>query len=141
MSERRELPGAHLLPHRGTALFAERVLDASADALRCRGRVPTGSVYARQGRVPALLGIELAAQAIGLHEAYRRAASEPDAGVRGYLVAVREAELLQPELAVGAELEAEVRRVSSMASLSHYEITVRCAADLVLRGVISTYLH
>lgn len=57
-----------LLPHRGTMLLLDRILDFDENGIEAQRVVPTTGWYlGEDGRMPAWIGIELMAQAIAAH--------------------------------------------------------------------------
>jgi predicted hotdog family 3-hydroxylacyl-ACP dehydratase len=120
MAERAVAPS--LIPHHGTARLVETIVDGSADGIVCRGSVPPGSAFASgEGRVPAVVALELAAQAAAVHRALESGAETSD---RGYLVSVRGAVLHVAEIAAGVPLRADVRLAASAGPLATYDVTV-----------------
>ena len=130
-----------LIPHRGAARLVEAILEEHAGAVVCRGRVPPASPFAMGGRAPAVVALELAAQAA----AVQRALSAADAADRGharpgYLVAVREAVFHVDLLPVGVPLIATVRRVGGAGALAIHEAPVRFdGGGDCLRATLSTH--
>jgi predicted hotdog family 3-hydroxylacyl-ACP dehydratase len=58
-------PIEKIVPHRGSMLLIDEVIDDDADSIRCRTRVRGDAWYADgAGDMPALLGIELMAQTV-----------------------------------------------------------------------------
>ena len=113
---------ASLIPHGAAARMVETILDLSAGGVVCRGRVPSGSAFASDdGRVPAVVTLELAAQAAAVHRALGPGAGATD---RGYLVSVRAALLHAQEVAAGEPLVAAVRLAGTAGRLASYEVVV-----------------
>jgi predicted hotdog family 3-hydroxylacyl-ACP dehydratase len=103
-------PIAELLPHRGTAVLLDAVVEDSQDLIRARVRIAPGHPYFEPGRgVPVWVGIELMAQAIAAHAglAGRRSQSPPR---KGMLLGTRRFEASTTYFAEGDELEVEARR-------------------------------
>ncbi|MGD2140685.1 MAG: 3-hydroxylacyl-ACP dehydratase [Burkholderiales bacterium] len=96
-----------LLPHAGTMCLLERVLEYDAGSIRCdaRSHLDPANPLRRHGHLPAICGIEYAAQAMALHGALTQAESgaapaptshasaardtNGQPGRRGYLISVR----------------------------------------------------
>lgn len=132
---------AQLIPHRGPMLLVARVLDRRPDGVSCEGRIPADNPFARGGRVPALVAIELAAQTAAVFEALGRRESDSAAGPRiGYLVSVRAAHFAVQELPVGAPLVAHVRGAGSAPPLALYEVRVEQEGVLVMTATLGAYL-
>jgi predicted hotdog family 3-hydroxylacyl-ACP dehydratase len=118
----REVPDG-LIPHRGPARLVQTILeDPRPDVLVCGGRIPADSAFAAGGRVPAVVVLELAAQAAAVQQAL--AAPAGDAARPGYLVAIRAASLSADEVAAGVRLIATVRRTGQAGPLATYDVTV-----------------
>jgi predicted hotdog family 3-hydroxylacyl-ACP dehydratase len=119
----REVPEG-LIPHRGPARFVRTVIDQpQADVLVCGGRIPADNAFVSGGRVPAVVLLELAAQAAAVQQAL---AAPPGDGARpGYLVAVRSARLRADDCAADVPLTATVRRTGQAGPLATYDVVVR----------------
>ncbi len=136
-----ELPDpAALLPHSGPARLVTGVLEVGVGHGRCTGRIPPDSPFVRDGRAPAYLALELAAQAAAVLEAIARLEAGSAPGPRvGYLVGVREARLAANAIPVGAELHATVRLEGSAPPLAIYAVRVVGDGVEYLAGTVSTY--
>jgi predicted hotdog family 3-hydroxylacyl-ACP dehydratase len=113
---------ANLIAHRGAALLVEAILDAGPGHAVCRGRVAAESAFAASGRAPAVMAIELAAQAAAVQQAL--AAPAGVAPRPGYLVGVRDASLRAEVVPADAPLVATVRRVAQAGPLATYAVSV-----------------
>jgi predicted hotdog family 3-hydroxylacyl-ACP dehydratase len=111
------------------------VLAVSATGIVCGAEVPESHPLAGAGRVPALLGIEAAAQAAAVLEALARREEDPGPRI-GYLVGVREARFAVPSLRTGQPFRVSARLQGSAPPLSIYEIAV----DEAVTGTVSTFL-
>lgn len=127
-----------LIPHGAAARMVETILDVSAGSVVCRGRVPLHSAFASgEGRVPAVVTLELAAQAAAVHRALGPATGAAD---RGYLVRVRAAVLHAPEVAAGAPLVAAVRLVGTAGPLATYDVVVTGPdGETILTATLATH--
>ncbi len=95
--------------------------------------------FALGGRAPALVAIELAAQAAAAFEALSR--RESDSGPRlGYLVSVRAVRFAVQELPVGEPLVAHVRSAGSAPPLALYDVRVEHQGMEVMSGTLGAYL-
>ena len=112
-----------LIPHRGPARLVQTILDdARTDVLVCAGRIPADSAFAVGGRAPAVIVLELAAQAAAVQQAL---AGPTGAAARpGYLVAVRAAIVRVDEVAANVPLVATVRRTGQAGPLATYDVSV-----------------
>ena len=124
-----------LLPHAPPARLVHGVLEVSAAGIVCAAEVPPSHPLAAAGRVPALLGIEAAAQAAAVLEALARREEDPGPRI-GYLVGVREARFAVPSLPTGRPFRVSARLQGSAPPLSIYEIAV----DEAVTGTVSTFL-
>lgn len=123
------------LPHAPPARLVRGVLAVSATGIVCAAEVPPSHPLAVAGRVPALLGIEAAAQAAAVLEALARREEDPGPRI-GYLVGIREARFAVPYLPTGRPLQVSAMLQGSAPPLSIYEIKV----DEAVTGTVSTFL-
>ncbi|MDR2365529.1 MAG: hypothetical protein LBD68_06720 [Zoogloeaceae bacterium] len=102
------LPMEAYLPHRGRMALLDAVLAAQPDRIRCAAAIRPDNPFCRNGGVPAYVGIEYMAQAIGALVGWQaREAGEP---VRvGFLVSTRKFVCQTPDFPVGATLAVEAR--------------------------------
>jgi predicted hotdog family 3-hydroxylacyl-ACP dehydratase len=117
-------PISVLLPHRGSAIWLDRVLEASPTGCSCAGRLPGWTA----GLSPSsCYGIELVAQAAaafaGLHQ------GRPE---QGYVASVRSASLYKESLPVQVELEVRVRPGEALGRGRVFLGEVRRDAELLL---------
>ncbi len=137
----RSIPCRALIPHQPPMLFAEQIVAADAEGAISTGRIPAECPLAAEGRVPAHVGLELAAQTAGCWEALRRSEGTGDGGPRvGYLVSLEDVRLHRPSLPVEAPLTASIRMSACAPPLTHYAVEVACDGVLALSGTIGTYL-
>ena len=119
-------PVDELVPHRHPALLLTEVEAELADGVVCVGMISADHPLAHESRAPAILGVELAAQAAAAHEALR--ARGESGTVRapnlGYLVSIRTCRLKVPFLVVGKRLRARVRLIGTAGPLSSYTATM-----------------
>lgn len=108
-------PLHELLPHRGRALLLDRVVSWSPQGARCQTILTRNFPYLRDGRAPALCGIELLAQTASVFSALARrvgtnaCSSSPDRSpLVGYLVGIPEAAFYAEELPLGVTLTTSV---------------------------------
>jgi len=137
MSER-DVPEG-LIPHRGAARLVQTILDdRRTDVLVCGGRIPPDSAFAVGGRAPAVIVLELAAQAAAVQQAL---AGPAGAAARpGYLVAVRAATVWADVVAANVPLVATVRRTGQAGPLATYDVTVNGpGGQEILTATLSTH--
>jgi predicted hotdog family 3-hydroxylacyl-ACP dehydratase len=126
-----------LVPHRGPARLLETVVNWRAGALAGRGRIPADSPFARDGRAPCFMGLELAAQGAAALQALSRP-GDPAPRV-GYLVGVREARFLQDDLPVETALTFVVQEAGHAGALGVYEATIALDGVECVSATFSTY--
>ena len=132
-------PVEALLPHQPPARLLRSMLEVSPEGLAGVAEIPGESPFAVDGRVPAFVGLEAAAQGAAVLEALeRREASGPRIG---YLVGLRGVRLAVGTLPVERPFRFAVRLTGSAPPLSIYEVTVEGAGGAeLLRGAISTFI-
>ncbi len=123
-----------LLPHAPPARLIRGVIAAEAEEIVCAAEVPPDHPLATEGRAPAFLAIEAAAQGAAMLEALAR--KDDPAPRIGYLVGIREARFAASRLPVGRPFQVTARLAGSAPPLSIYEI----AAGGAVTGTISTYI-
>jgi 3-hydroxymyristoyl/3-hydroxydecanoyl-(acyl carrier protein) dehydratase len=132
---------ATLLPHALPARLIEAIGDHQPERLTARARIPPDSPFAEARIAPALVALELAAQAAAALEAVERAARGEGGGARrGYLVGARDARWAPPLLPVGVPLAVRVALEARALPLSHYRFEVAFAGTVVATGTIATFL-
>ena len=138
-----------LLPHRATMRLVAAVESEPDDGIVCAARVPAGSPFAANGTAPALVAIEMAAQAAAVFEALRRfraSGGESDsaidaAGPRiGYLVGARGVRFLAARIPAGAACQVAIHLAGLAGPLSTYRFDVDRGGDPVAVGSVSTWI-
>jgi len=107
------------------------------DVAVCAGRVPADSAFVSEGRVPAVVLLEMAAQAAAVLQALAAPAAGPSRP--GYLVAIRAATFRADEVAADAVLIATVRRTGQAGPLATFDVTVSRGAEEVVSATLSTH--
>ncbi len=129
------------LPHRGPARLVERVLAREDAHLEALARVPIASPFraSRSGRarVPAVLALEMAAQAAAAFESSTPA--RVSRRQHGLLVALRDVHLHASELDADADFLVRVELDESAEALHQWSFAVRCEGSLVAEGILLTY--
>jgi predicted hotdog family 3-hydroxylacyl-ACP dehydratase len=124
---------AGLIPHRGAMCLLHEVLQMDDESITCRAishRNPDHPLR-EEGILPALSGIEYAAQAMAVHGALREARG-PRSGV---LAAVRDVVLNVERLDdIPDDLVLTARRLLDDRTRLLYEFEVRAGARELLRG-------
>ena len=137
---------ATLLPHGESARVIVAILSRGENGLICRGTIPPDHPFVVDGRCPAYVGIEVAAQAAGVMRALDSAISSPEVGPAGslssrqaYLVRAREFRFSMANLPVGKDLTVSVRRRAMVPPLAIYDVAVRTPEGQALAGAVSIY--
>lgn len=133
--EGEDLP-ADLLPHSPPARLVRGLIEASGETIACAAEVPPDHPLVVEGRFPAFLGIEAAAQAAAVLEALSRTDDDAPGPRIGYLVGIREARFAVPTLPAGQPFEVTAGLQGGAFPLSLYEVTAAGAVT----GAISTYI-
>jgi predicted hotdog family 3-hydroxylacyl-ACP dehydratase len=124
-----------LLPHRGSMCLLDSVASWDADRIDCRasGHRAAENPLRMDGRLPAVVAIEYAAQAMAVHGGLR---APPDqAAAPGYLVAVRNARLHAATLDdIATELEVSATCVVADATGLVYAFAVKAGDRLIAEG-------
>jgi predicted hotdog family 3-hydroxylacyl-ACP dehydratase len=103
-----------------------------------RVRLHRASLFAEEGRVPALVAIEYMAQTIGAYAGMRaRASGQPIQA--GYLLGTRELTLAVDAFEPGDELLVEARHVFGDEQLGSFQCTVTCRGIGVATGLVNVY--
>lgn len=131
--------GASLLPHSEHARFVVEVLNSDKDALVCIGRIPTSSPFARGGKFPGFVLIELVAQAAAIDTLTRMGDDGPRQHI-GYLVRARELNWTANTLPSDTPLTVRVQRIDSMQPLFVYQATVKLEGAEVFSGTFGIYV-
>jgi len=130
-----------LLPHRPPMrliLGTEQEMDGG---VVCAARVPEQSPFTDRGSAPAIVALEMAAQAAAVFEALHRFRGGRGAGVRiGYLVGARDVRFALARLPAGETFFASVRLSGSAPPLSTYAFEVAAGSGVVAAGNVSTWL-
>src|SRR5262249_9085722 len=113
---------------------------------------PNESAFAADGAAPALVAIEMAAQAAGVFEALRRGArsagTDRDGGAGvggggprlGYLVGARDVRFASAAIAPEVACTAAARLAGAAGALSSYDFEVTCPGSPIAAGRVSTWL-
>lgn len=130
-----------LLPHRPPMRMVEGIESASDDAVVCAVRLPERNAFAMGGTAPALVALEMAAQAAAAGEALRRYREAGQAGARiGYLVGARNVRFAGTRVPAGETLVATVRLSGIALPLCTYDFEVARQGEVVASGSLSTWL-
>lgn len=118
------------LPHAGPARLVTRVVRWDRSEIVCEGRIPAGSPWIRDGRCPAFVLLELAAQAAAALDALRLQSrptgtgGERQAAGPGAIVRVRDLIVGRPTVQPDRPLFARVTRAAAAPPLFHFAVQV-----------------
>jgi len=143
MSQASFPPIEQMLPHRDPFLFIESVCDVLENRIVCRGKIKEGHYLTRGREALPILGIEMGAQAAGIHAALqlRETESTESPPRAGYLVGIRQARFHANALPVGCTLFIEAIALGASGPLATYRILVReeSKEDTLVEARISTW--
>jgi 3-hydroxyacyl-[acyl-carrier-protein] dehydratase len=122
-----------LLPHAPPALLLRAVSEAGDGHIAAVAEVSPHHPLVAQGRFPAFLALEAAAQAAAALEALGR--REPPGPRIGYLVGIRDARFAVPALPAGCPFRVAARLTGGAFPLSIYSVSAEAAT-----GTLSTFL-
>ncbi len=89
-------------------LLIDEILDYAAEAVRCFVRVRRDSPFCEDDGVPAWVGLEYMAQAMGVYSGIELLQKNQSPRV-GFLIGTRRYESSEPAFAIGADLEVTAR--------------------------------
>ena len=98
-----------VIPHRGTMLLVDRLLDWSDDTVAVELRVPAESPFHVDGGVPAWVGVEYMAQAVACWAGCQAREQDRPPPI-GFLLGTRRYDCAVPVFASGSLLRVEARR-------------------------------
>jgi 3-hydroxyacyl-[acyl-carrier-protein] dehydratase len=131
-------PPDSLLPHGPPARLLHAVAEVSEGGIVAVAEVPPRHPLVADGRFPAFLALEAAAQAAAALEALgRREAPGPRIG---YLVGIRDARFTVPSLPAGRRLRVAARLTGGAFPLSMYAVSLGEAGHELAAGTLSTFL-
>ena len=130
-------PLVDFMPHRPPMLLLDALLEHSELDVVCERTFREGDFFVEEGRVTALVTIELFAQAAAAHFGYANLARGP-VTASGALLGARRIDLLVPSYGVGERLVVRARQVGMMPPAAQYECTIEGEGGAVLaRGSIN----
>jgi len=126
---------ARMIPHTGAMCLLDGVLRWDAASIQCVSRThgDDNNPLRVDGQLPALCGIEYAAQAMALHGGLSGiVGGKPRAG---YLAGLRDVVCLVERLDdLAGDLIIDAKQIMGDASLAIYQFSLRVGATEVLRG-------
>lgn len=132
-------PIAELVPHEPPMLLVDELVEWSPERARVRARVRAGNPFVEAGRAPALVLLEIMAQAVaaagGMLQHQRGKPAR-----RGFLLGTRELELLVDELALDDELDIAVERLHDDGTLIRYACVARRGTAPLARAELNVMI-
>lgn len=133
-------PVAELVPHEPPMLLIDELVEWTPERARVRAQVRAGSPFVEAGRAPALMLLEIMAQAIAAAGGMTRRQAG-DRLVHGVLLGTRELELTIDELAVGDVLMVDVAREFDDGTLARYACSVARQDQVVARAELNVMIE
>ena len=134
-------PMDELLPHRAPMQFIQSVVHEAADSIVCMASIPSVCALVNKDSVPAVVGLEAAAQAAAAWEALQRQRVGGSTTPRvGYLVALRETAFFVGRIPADTPLLVKVDLEAAAAPLSYYRIALYLDGKPLAKGTIATFL-
>jgi predicted hotdog family 3-hydroxylacyl-ACP dehydratase len=127
---------ADLVPHAPPMVLLDSLDSVDAESAVCLARVRAGGPFVVARAMPAMVGIELVAQAVAAHVGFA-CVSRGEPVRAGYLIGVREARMHVPSFFVDDELRVEVRRTFGSESLASYAGPVSRAGHVAAEVTVS----
>lgn len=131
---------ARLVPHHGAMCLLEEVLECDEDAIACRAtshRDPANPLRTAAG-LPAIMGVEYAAQAVAVHGAVIEQSSNAR---RGYLAALRDVVCSVERLDTqDGDLVVRTTRVAAESGRLLYDFRIEALGRELLKGRLSVVL-
>ncbi len=112
------------LPHRPPSLLIESVQRFDADSIDVVGRVPSANGLVRRDHAPAVLAVEIGAQAGGCHAAWNAAppGSTPAEPAPGFLVAIANAHWHADDVPPEVDIVARVTRLRVLGPMTQWRV-------------------
>lgn len=128
-----------LLPHKGSAILVDRVLDWDTDKVLVSVSIEPGIPFFVFGRgVPSYVGLEYMAQACGVHAGVR--GKEHGADVRiGFLLGTRNYKCTQEWFGPGSTLEITAEEIFCDNQLGSYKCVIVCEEKEIASAQLSVY--
>ena len=132
---------AGMIPHAGRMCLLDEVIRWDENAIRCRSRShrDSGNPLRAGAELPALCGIEYAAQAMAVHG--RLSAAVRETPRAGYLASVSDVVCSAARLDdLGHELLIDAERLAADGERALYRFALSCAGVEILRGKAAVVL-
>jgi predicted hotdog family 3-hydroxylacyl-ACP dehydratase len=127
-----------LMPHRPPMRLVTGIDEVRDDGVVCTACLAERGPFTLEGPAPALVAIEMAAQAAAVFAGLR--AAEKAVPRAGYLVGARDVRFFRAGIPAGTVCTAAVRAAGGAGALSAFEFEVACGGDSVAAGSLSTWL-
>ena len=124
-----------LVPHRAPMLLLDAFVSREAEQVLCRVDIRAGAPFVVGGHLPAVVTLEYMAQCVAVHAGLTRD-GEPRVG---YLVSVRELDLMVDEFSVGERLWVRVRHVWNNEISASFEAQVERDGEVVARAKLTVF--
>lgn len=133
-------PVAELVPHEPPMLLIDELVAWTPEQARVRAQVRAGSPFVEAGRAPALVLVEIMAQAVAAASGMAHRQRGGQLG-RGVLLGTRELELTIDELQVGDQLFIDVTRQFDEGKLLRYACTVEREGQTIARAELNVMIE
>src|ERR1700690_333824 len=133
---------ARLLPHSGSMVLLDAVLDYDADSIHClaHSHHDVDNPLRMDGRLPAWCGMEYAAQAMAIHQ--RLCASNAAPPARGFLAVARDVSLMSTDLdGLPGELHIRADKIIAESGRSLYQFHLSSQGQTLLSGRVAVVLQ
>jgi len=124
------------IPHRGPMRFLTGIDSVDATHIRTRALIGEDFIMARDGKVSALVAIELFAQSAAAFMAHRTRDSDAPF-VQGALLGTRKLDAFVDHFSVGDELITEAEEVFGVGALAQFKCTLWRGDEKVAEGHIN----
>ncbi|MFV8753914.1 3-hydroxylacyl-ACP dehydratase [Nannocystaceae bacterium ST9] len=132
-------PVAELVPHEPPMVLIDELVAWTPERARVRAQVRAGSPFVEAGRAPAVVLIEVMAQAIAAASGMAHHLRGGKLG-RGVLLGTRELELAVDELRVGDELAIDVVKQLDDGKTARYACTVEREGQTIARAELNVMI-
>ena len=134
-------PLAAFMPHRPPMLLLDTLVEHGEEHVVCDKTFGPSDLFVEDGRITALVAIELFAQAAAAHFGYSGLV-RGGAAATGALLGARRIDLLVPSYPVGERLVVRARQIGLMPPAAQYECSLEDAAGTVLaHGTINVAMR
>ena len=133
---------AGLLPHSGSMVLLDAVLDYDADSIHClsHSHHDVNNPLRMDGRLPAWCGIEYAAQAMAIHHGL--CVGHAAAPLRGFLAVARDVALTPTDLdGLPGELHIHADKIIAESGRSMYRFHLSSQGQTLLSGRVAVVLQ